>query len=315
MLSHKIIPTLEREVNKFWEIERFENDPVLSMEDEQCETSFRETHKRDVDGRFIVSLPLKNIPPKIGCTKNIAIKRLKSIEAKFCKSPQLQEEYHKFLRELGHMERVEGPDPQQVVYLPYHCVKKESSLTTKTRVVFDASARSTNGLSLNDNLLPGPNLQADLFSIISRCRLHKYALSVDIKKMFRKILLNPQDRDLLRIVYREDTRDQINSYRLNTVTYGLNCAPFLAMRCLQELAHQAERDHPQASETILKCFYMDDLFVGVDSSEQAIKLRDDLIDILKQGGFELYKWASNNNDVLPQRSHPSNLIQILIQQR
>jgi hypothetical protein len=147
------------------------------MEDEQCETSFRETHKRDVDGRFIVSLPLKNIPPKIGCTKNIAIKRLKSIEAKFCKSPQLQEEYYKFLREymeLGHMERVEGPDPQQVVYLPHHCVKKESSLTTKTRVVFDASARSTNGLSLNDNLLPGPNLQADLFSIISRCRLHKY---------------------------------------------------------------------------------------------------------------------------------------------
>jgi hypothetical protein len=110
---------------------------------------------------------------------------------------------------------------------------------------------------------------------------------------------------LLRIVYREDTRDQINSYRLNTVTYGLNCAPFLAMRCLHELTHQAERDHPQASETILKCFYMDDLFVGVDSSEQALKLRDDLIDILKQGGFELYKWASNNNDVLPQRSHPS----------
>jgi hypothetical protein len=173
--------------------------------------------------------------------------------------------------ELGHMERVEGPDPQQVVYLPHHCVKKESSLTTKTRVVFDASARSTNGLSLNDNLLPGPNLQADLFSIISRCRLHKYALSADIKKMFRQILLNPQDHDLLRIVYREDTRDQINSYRLNTVTYGLNCAPFLAMRCLHELAHQAERDHPQASETILKCFYMDDLFVGVDSSEQAIK--------------------------------------------
>jgi hypothetical protein len=86
-MSHKIIPTLEREVNKFWEIERFENDPVLSMEDEQGETSFRETHKRDVDGRFIVSLPLKNIPPKIGCTKNIAIKRLKSIEQNFVKVP------------------------------------------------------------------------------------------------------------------------------------------------------------------------------------------------------------------------------------
>jgi hypothetical protein len=99
--------------------------------------------------------------------------------------------------------------------------------------------------------------------------------------MFRQILLNPQDRDLLRIVYREDMRDQINSNRFNTVTYGLNCAPFLAMRCSHELAHQAERDHPQASETILKCCYMDDLFVGVDSGEQAIKLRDDLIDILK----------------------------------
>lgn len=44
----------------------------------------------------------------------------------------------------------------------------ESSITTKLRVVFDASAPTTSGLSLNNIQPIGPVLQDDLLSIILR---------------------------------------------------------------------------------------------------------------------------------------------------
>lgn len=38
--------------------------------------------------------------------------------------------------------------PSQVFYLPMHVVRKESSTTTKLHAVFDASAKTSSGISL-----------------------------------------------------------------------------------------------------------------------------------------------------------------------
>jgi hypothetical protein len=61
--------------------------------------------------------------------------------------------------------------------MPHHAVIKEHSISTKTRVVFDASAKTTNGISLNDQLMIGPTLQEDLFSILTRFRTYQYVKS------------------------------------------------------------------------------------------------------------------------------------------
>lgn len=53
-------------------------------------------------------------------------------------------------------------------FLPHHCVIRQSSTTTKLRVVFDGSAKTTNGVALNDILAVGPTIQSELFSIISQ---------------------------------------------------------------------------------------------------------------------------------------------------
>ena len=62
---------------------------------------------------------------------------------------------------LGHAELVRPEDltklSSQSFYLPMHGVVKESSTTTKLRAVFDASAKTSSGYSLNDTLLPGPH--------------------------------------------------------------------------------------------------------------------------------------------------------------
>ena len=86
-------------------------------------------------------------------------------------------------------------------YLPHHPVTKTGSVTTKIRVVFDASAVSSSGLSLNNVLMVGPIIQDDLVSLITRFRLHKYVLTADIAKMYRQVDLNMSDRKYQRILW------------------------------------------------------------------------------------------------------------------
>lgn len=128
------------------------------------------------------------------------------------------------------------PDRTQATttyYLPHHPVLKPTSSSTKLRVVFDASIKSSSGLSLNNILLIGPTVQDDLFAIISRFRLHKYVMTADVTKMYRQILVDDAQTDLQRILWRKQPEDDIKTSRLNTITYGTSSAPYLATRCLK----------------------------------------------------------------------------------
>jgi len=87
------------------------------------------------------------------------------------------------------MEQVHGNfvnENKKVCYLPHHAVVKESSTSTRLRVVFYASCKTSSGLSLNDILLKGPVLQDELIYIITRFRIHNFLLSADITKMYRQ---------------------------------------------------------------------------------------------------------------------------------
>jgi len=129
-------------------------------------------------------------------------------------------------------------------------------------VVFDASARSASGVSLNHKLLVGPTIQDNLVDILIRFRLHQIVLTADIEMMYRQILVREQDRDLQRILWRTDVNEKVQTFRLNTVTYGTSSAPFLAVRCLKELAIREEMKYPVAAKVLQTDFYMDDLITG-----------------------------------------------------
>ena len=77
-----------------------------------------------------------------------------------------------------------------------HVVYKSSSSTTKIRAVFDASANSNSGVSLNDTLLVGPTVHPPLLNVLLRFRAHRVALTADVSKMYRAIQLVQPDRDL-----------------------------------------------------------------------------------------------------------------------
>ncbi|RYA67671.1 hypothetical protein DD595_26085, partial [Enterobacter cloacae complex sp. 4DZ3-17B2] len=136
--------------------------------------------------------------------------------------PSLALEYSNFLREyeqLGHMELIpckETPIPPQAVYIPHQAVVRDVKGVMKIRVVFNASCISSNGSSLNDHLLIGPKLQADLPAIILQWRQWKYVFAADIIKMYRQILVDRQDTDFQRILWCDEDNN-VHHYRLLTV--------------------------------------------------------------------------------------------------
>ncbi|KAF2885481.1 hypothetical protein ILUMI_20689 [Ignelater luminosus] len=299
---------IQNQLEKFWELEETEvKRKTLTKEENLCERHFIETHKRDETGRFTVSLPLKQEYTRLGDTKQVAIKRFLTLERKFSRDNNLKRTYLEFMSqyvEMGHMTKINEDHlsgNNTVYYLPHHPVEKQSSVTTKLRVVFNASQPSTSGKSLN-MLLVGPNIQDDLFAILIRFRRHTYVIKADIAKMYRQINVEDSQRDLQRIVWREDPNQELAHYRLNTVTYGTASASFLATRCLRQISLENEAMYPAASRAISNSFYMDDLLTGSDKIDELKTLKDDLQQLLRAYGFELRQWMSNEPSVINSES-------------
>ncbi|KAF2878905.1 hypothetical protein ILUMI_27265 [Ignelater luminosus] len=300
---------IQNQLEKFWELEETEvKRKTLTKEENLCERHFIETHKRDETGRFTVSLPLKQEYTRLGDTKQVAIKRFLTLERKFSRDNNLKRTYSEFMSqyvEMGHMTKINEDHlsgNNTVYYLPHHPVEKQSSVTTKLRVVFNASQPSTSGKSLNDMLLVGPNIQDDLFAILIRFSRHTYVIKADIAKMYRQINVEDSQRDLQRIVWREDPNQELAHYRLNTVTYGTASASFLATRCLRQISLENEAMYPAASRAISNSFYMDDLLTGSDKIDELKTLKDDLQQLLRTYGFELRQWMSNEQSVINSES-------------
>ncbi|KAH0811753.1 hypothetical protein GEV33_011038 [Tenebrio molitor] len=159
-------------------------------------------------------------------------------------------------------------------YIPHHCVQKPDSASTKLRIVFDASAKCANGQSLKDTLHTGPKLLQDIVRVLLNFRLHRVVFTADVRQMYRQISIAPNDLEFQRIIWRSFPDDALQDYYLNTVTYGVCSAPFLAIRTLLDI-------------------YMDDIVTGCDSVQDALELQEQLIKLLQCGQFELRKCANN----------------------
>lgn len=192
----------------------------------------------------------------------------------------------------------EYPIPKKSCYLPHHCVQKLSSTTTKLRVVFDASSKTSSSLSLNDVQFVGPVIQRDLFTLLLNFRSHTYALTADCEKMYRQVLLSDEDKNYHRILWRSNPDEEIQCFVLNTVTYGTASASFLATRALKQLSLIYENEYPTACNVIRNSFYMDDFLTGAETLEDLLNIKRDISSILERGGFNLRKWTSNHLSVI-----------------
>lgn len=116
--------------------------------------------------------------------------------------------------------------------------------------------------------------------------------------MYRQIRVTEKSANLQRIVWRESTNNPMEIFRLTTVTYGTKPAAYLAMRVLKQLAQDERANHPIGAKILENDLYADDVLSGADDIATAKRAQEDLINILRTGGFTLKKWASNKIELL-----------------
>ncbi|XP_063374973.1 uncharacterized protein LOC134662630 [Cydia amplana] len=296
-------------MSNFWQTEKVpEIYAEHTSEQQQCEKLFTETVKLE-DNQFTVSLPLKipiyDVNNTLGDSFGLALKRFYNLEKRFQKDQNLYEGYKDFIHEyldLGHGSYVDissyelTKDP--VYFMGHSAVLRPDAVSTKLRVVFDGSMLTSNKISLNNILMNGPTVQQELFDILLSFRVHKYFIACDIRRMFRNILVQKDQRSLQNILWRDTPNESIKCIQLNTVCYGMKSSSYLSTRCLNELATKFERQYPLASSAILNSTYVDDIIHTENSLAKIVDTQTQLIELLAKGSFKLHKWAANDPSIL-----------------
>ena len=120
---------------------------------------------------------------------------------KFKQDKELKEEYKSVFDSYESNHIIEEVPKQDITsvnpvyYMPHCPVLKLSSLSTKVRPLFDASASCYNGVSLNNCLSSGPSLDSDLFKVLMRFRRWPVAITADIKKVILQISVQRKERE------------------------------------------------------------------------------------------------------------------------
>ncbi|XP_044758435.1 uncharacterized protein LOC123317501 [Coccinella septempunctata] len=248
----------------------------------------------------MVRLPLKSSSNLLGSSRQRAFRCLQGQFRKFEGNQEYCQLYKDFLTEyeqLKHMKKAPSDISHPRYYLPHHGILKPDSSSTKLRVVFNGSSPTSTGLSLNDIMHTGAKLQLDVIDVLFWVRRFKFVFSTDITKMYREIMVHPDDWDLQCILWR-NSEDEIATYHLTTVTYGTKAAPFLAIRVLLQLIEDEGHKYPLAIPPLTKGRYVDDIYGGSDTKEELSEIAIDLKNLCMAGGLPLAKWQSNSPSTL-----------------
>ena len=235
-------------VRRFWDIEEPKEIQIVKPEEKLAADTVAETLTFE-DGRYSVGLPWKTKDHELPDNFKMALHRLQNTEKRLQKSPELAKAYSDVLQtyeDKGYIRKVSRDDekPDQVWYLPHFPVLRPDKSTTKTRIVFDASAKYEE-VSLNDILLQGPKLQNDLFAVLLRFRRDPVALMCDIREKYLQIKLKPADRPYHRFLWRDlKTEEDPNVSEFERVVFGVNSSPFLAQFVIQQHAQKHQSAFP-----------------------------------------------------------------------
>ena len=224
-------------LEEFWKLETLGiREPVQENEDDKALQKFHETIHFE-DGRYQVTWPWKEESPSLPTNYYLAMGRLRSQVNRLSRNDEHLQKYDAVIQDQlqkGIVEVVPDEDCTKNLkhYIPHHEVLKPDKTTTKLRNVFDASAKTTKkNQSLNESLHHGPVILEDLCGLL-RFRLHKVALVADVEKAFLQVGLQPDDRDVTRLLWLRDPskptlENNVQVLRFTRVPFGMISSPFL----------------------------------------------------------------------------------------
>ncbi|XP_014216904.1 uncharacterized protein LOC106645528 [Copidosoma floridanum] len=188
--------------------------------------------------------------PNFASSRDIAAACLAYFKQRLQRNFQLAESYRALMCEYIELQHMKPVLISQInrpsFYMPHHVVVSPDHIE-KINVVFNASQKSNNGISLNDMLVPNPKLQTNI-----------------------AIVLNPWRRFKIKILWRGSSNQPTKNYRCTTVRYGTASAPYLALRVMKQIAINEATDYPDAATVFNNTLCVDDLFVGADMIEEGL---------------------------------------------
>ena len=185
--------------------------------------------------------------------------------------------------------------PGRTWYLTHHPVFHPAK-PGKIRVVFDCSAKFR-GSSLNDHLLQEPDLTNSLVGVLIRFRQERVALMSDIESMFHQVKVRPEDCSGLRFLWwpNGDLDKDPEELMMKVHLFGGISSPSCANFALRKTAHDHRQEvDPEIVSTVERNFCVDDCLKSVQTPHFAVRLVQELTELLKKGGFRLTKWVSNS---------------------
>jgi hypothetical protein len=300
---------LTSQFNKFCEMEfndlKSETVKAMSQEDKRALSQMEQSVDL-VDGHYELSLPWKVFPPNLPNNRSVAEKRLAPLKKKLANSPSLHQKYTAFMNNLLEKcyarrmtEEQLSSETMAAWYLPHHSVVQPQK-PEKVRVVFDCAVKFE-GTSLNEQLMSGPDLTNSLVGVLTRFREETTAVMADVESMFYQVKVSSRDRGYLRFLWwpEGDLTRQPEEFQMCVHLFGGVSSPSCASFALRKTAEDNEEEFDEETVAAVKRnFYVDDCLKSVESDSKAIRLVQQLRNLLSKGGFNLTKWISNSREVI-----------------
>ncbi|XP_062716216.1 uncharacterized protein LOC134291880 [Aedes albopictus] len=275
----------------------------LESEEDQRSKMLLQTTTKRIGNAFETGLLWKADDVRFPNSYRMAYKRLCSLERRLNQDSMLYERVRQQVRDYElkqyahkatqHELSTTGAD--QCWYLPLGIVLNPKK-PNKLRMIWDAAAK-VDGVSLNSALLKGPDYLTSLPAVIGKFRLYQFALTGDIREMFHRFFIRPQDRQFQRFLFRDHPKLEPVTYVMDVAIFGAACSPSSAQYIKNLNAMDFVAKYPRATEAIIHRHYVDDYLDSFGTFEEAVRVGREVKAIHAEGGFEIRNFLSNDSTI------------------
>uniref|UniRef100_A0A8R1E9N1 Reverse transcriptase domain-containing protein n=1 Tax=Caenorhabditis japonica TaxID=281687 RepID=A0A8R1E9N1_CAEJA len=197
MNSRSINSTLDKLLERSWQLDLLGIEPPTAVQNKQTLNEelikrFKATAVKDKDEKIHVQFPFNGKEEHLNDNYLVAVKRLISLVEKQLTNSVTRDAYHDIIMQQLASGIIEvAPEAEKQTgphyFIPHRVIEKLDSLTTKLRIVLDASSHMKNELSLNDCIHPGPSILKSIVGILLRARNKPFLMVADLEKAFHQV--------------------------------------------------------------------------------------------------------------------------------